>query len=215
MNKWQKLFSGNNSSELNTFCDIVYYINLDTRLDRLESINKQLFNNKIIATRFSAICPTSSDQKTKINAGEIGCLMSHLKIMQDVVDKNYSVACILEDDIVFKEFFSILFSRFIENIPSNWDMLYLCGNNFCGLNKINECVFKTRGTLTTCAYIITKNMCEKVIDYIGNNFDKPIDSYLAELHKQTNTYVAVPSLAYQMSDYSDIQKRIVDYGFLY
>lgn len=215
MKSWDKLFTGSSLSELNTLCDSVYYINLDSRTDRLESIQNQLISNKIVAQRFGGIIPENVPQEARVSKGELGCSLSHLAILQNSIDLGNEIICILEDDIIFKKFFPLLFSRFISHVPEDWDMLYLCGNNLFGLEKINDYVFKTRGTLTTCAYIVKQKMSLKILDYIGNGLKKPIDSYLAELHTSTNTYVAVPSLAYQMTDYSDIQNRVVDYGFLY
>lgn len=215
MNSWSKLFSSIESSNLNTFCNKIYYINLDSRKDRLKSINSELSRNKILAERVSGVVPEFSPPNSKITKEEFGCSLSHISIWKDIVKKQIPIACILEDDILFKEHFPILFNRATQNLPKNWDMIYLCGNNYFGLDKFNEYLFRTRGTLTTCAYIVSENMCSKILDYVGDALSKPIDSYLAELHKVTNSYITVPSLAYQMTDYSDIQKRIVDYGFLY
>lgn len=215
MNRWDKLFSGSSLSELNTLCDSVYYINLDTRTDRLESIELQLSKNKIVANRLSGIVPENLPQEARVSRGELGCSLSHVSALKKTIELGHEIVCVLEDDVIFKKFFPLLFNTFINSVPEDWDMLYLCGNNYFGLEKVNDYVFKTKGTLTTCAYIVKRKMCLKILDHIGNALKKPIDSYLAELHPNTNTYIAVPSLAYQMTDYSDIQNRVVDYGFLY
>lgn len=212
MRSWDKLFNGSSSSELNTYFDKVYFINLDSRKDRLQSITNQLNHYKIDAERITGIIPEKNPYK--ISKGELGCLLSHKQIWTDALDNNYKSVCVLEDDIIFKDYFPIIFNRFIGQVPDNWDMLYFCGNNFFGLSKIDEYVFKTKGTLTTCSYCIKNTVIKKVIDHIGTDYKKPIDSYLAELHASINTYVAVPSITYQMNDFSDIQNKLVDYSFL-
>ena len=145
--------------------------------------------------------------------GQLGCLLSHKKIIQYSYINNLSNICILEDDVVFKNNFHEDFKRFINMVPNNWDMIYLCGNNFIGLNKINNLVYKTNGTLTTSSYII-KNTIYKDILNIPDSPIKPIDSYYLDLHKKINAYVAVPSLTYQMAGFSDIEGKFVNYDFL-
>jgi glycosyl transferase, family 25 len=56
--------------------------------------------------------------------GEIGCVLSHLKIYQKMIDEDIELACILEDDIEYKKEFKdfLIFDNL--NIVK-WDLLFL------------------------------------------------------------------------------------------
>jgi glycosyl transferase, family 25 len=56
--------------------------------------------------------------------GDIGCVLSHLKIYNKMIDEDIEIACILEDDVICrKEFIGFLDP---DNLMSpEWDLLYL------------------------------------------------------------------------------------------
>lgn len=56
--------------------------------------------------------------------GEIGCLLSHLKIYKKILEEGTGVACILEDDIVTGEGFTEFLRPESLNLPE-WELLYL------------------------------------------------------------------------------------------
>lgn len=213
MKDWNSLFIKKELSFINSFCSEVFYINLLSRGDRRISIETQLEGLNISASRIEGEVIKEVPSKCKINRGQLGCLLSHKKTIQYSYINNLSNICILEDDVVFKNNFHEDFKRFINMVPNNWDMIYLCGNNFIGLNKINNFVYKTNGTLTTSSYIVKNTIYKDILD-IPNSPTKPIDSYYLDLHKKINAYVAVPSLTYQMAGFSDIEGKFVNYDFL-
>ena len=69
-----------------------FYINLEHRTDRREQIESELSIMGINAQRFNAIVS---------NNGAVGCTMSHLRLLNNAIEKNYSHLLILEDDIQF------------------------------------------------------------------------------------------------------------------
>ena len=72
----------------------IYYINLDHRKDRKLHVETQLNNLNWQYTRFNAC-------KNKI--GELGCTLSHLKLVRMAKEKNLDYIVIVEDDITFKK----------------------------------------------------------------------------------------------------------------
>jgi glycosyl transferase family 25 len=212
MNQWDNLFSTDYIS-INTYFDHIYYINLDKRIDRYESIKQQLKNYKINATRIRGIIPTQNNHK--ISNGQLGCLLSHLSILQDAQDKKYNKILIIEDDTIFKDNFEFLFNRFINHVPNNWDMLYLCGNHYGGTSYINNYVNKSNGTLTTNAYAINGKIIPKLLHILDKKiYDQPVDSIYCSNHKLLNVFVSVPNICYQMASFSDIENKITDYHIL-
>lgn len=215
MKDWNQLFKKKQAKvSLNNIFPQIFYINLDIRKDRNLSMAQELSKHKIKASRISGVIRKKIGSH-KINLGQLGCLLSHKNIILDAIRNQYHYILILEDDIIFKDYETSNIYEYWSLLPSDWDMFYLSGNNFMGLNKINDRIYKTNGTLSTCAYAIRQKSYNKILSILTSKiYDKPIDSYYAELHKHINAYVCVPSIAYQKPDFSNIENRFVDYSFL-
>lgn len=211
-NNWNNLFIYPEVSP-NTFFDQIYYINLDNRTDRLNSISQQLLENNISAKRVRGIIP--DDNPHPINNGQLGCLLSHLSIITDAMINNYNSILILEDDTIFKKNFISLFSRLIYYLPTQWHMIYLCGNHFGGIEHVNDYIYKSNGTLSTNAYGINKSIFHRLYAALTTKpYNSPVDSIYCSLHKDVLAYVSVPNLCYQMAGFSDIENKITDYDIL-
>lgn len=215
MKNWNTLFQEKKVTiSINSIFPQIFYINLNIRKDRNLCMIQELSKHRIKANRICGVAK-KKNHPHKINSGQLGCLLSHKKIIQNAYDKNYEYILILEDDIIFKDYEVKNIYNYWSLLPSDWDMFYLSGNNFMGLNKINEYIYKTNGTLSTCAYAIRKKCYAQILSILNSKiYNKPIDSYYAELHRDTNAYVCVPSIAYQKPDFSDIENKFVDYSFL-
>lgn len=218
MKSWNRLFDKPVNKSLvidfNSIFKHIFYINLKTRADRNRSVTQEFDKYKIITNRINGIIK-KNNQNHKINTGQLGCLLSHKKIIELSQKYNHEYILIFEDDIVFQTKSMVRFHEYWLSLPSDWDMFYLSGNNFMGLNKINDNIYRTNGTLSTCAYAIRNKCYNKILSILQQKtYTMPIDSYYAELHKSINAYVCVPSVAYQKPDFSDIEKRYVDYSFL-
>lgn len=96
-----------------------YVINLDKDVERMQFMHSQLNKLSIEYERFKAILLSeytlseseyNEDKAIKCGGrallpGELGCALSHAKILQMVVDKNQPFALILEDDVVLPQDF--------------------------------------------------------------------------------------------------------------
>jgi len=69
-----------------------FYINLTSRPDRKQHVEKQLNTIGIKAERFDAI---------QLQNGAIGCSMSHLKCLEKAKENGLPYVLIVEDDITF------------------------------------------------------------------------------------------------------------------
>ncbi len=212
MSNWLDLFQYTYIN-INQYFDKIYYINLNKRNDRLVSIQKQLSLYNIRATRIAGIEPSINNHK--INNGQLGCLLSHLSIINDSIYNQYRRILILEDDTIFKDNFLVLFSRLVASLPDQWDMLYLCGNHFGGREYFNEHVYRSYGTLSTNAYAINQSIMYKIYNLlIQQPYEKPIDSIYCSLHPAIRTYSSAQNICYQMAGFSDIENKITDYHVL-
>ena len=129
---------------MNKYIDHIFYINLDTRKDRLQEIQDEL--EKIgwlqiqgFVERFSAFHTPDS--------GIVGCGYSHLQVLKLAKERKYKNVLILEDDfkfIVSKEISENIISSFFESkIPYDVCMLSYLTNEKRGrietLMNVNIC----------------------------------------------------------------------------
>jgi GR25 family glycosyltransferase involved in LPS biosynthesis len=201
--------------------DKVYCINLDKRPDRLQNFDSQVAKYNLgDYTRISAVDGTqlkSSEQSPILKPGELGLIMTNLKIIEDAKKNNYSKILILEDDCFFTD--EILnIQNYFDMLPKDWDMLYMGGNHntHMGINppiKINEKIVKLHSTYST-HLIGMKSTVFDHIEVILNKKNKPIDVNYVTLQKIFNVYSFYPAIAKQIVDFSDIQSKVTDYSNL-
>lgn len=199
-------------------CDIsnVFYINLEERLDRKKHVEEQLNKLGWNYTRFNAI---------KNKSGRVGCSMSHLKLLLDAKKNNLPYIVIVEDDIQFTNI--ELFKKQINNFLSskmNYDVYLLAGNLRPPVKEVKPGILKIYQSFTTTGYIVKNHYFDKMINNIKeginnlirnpNNGYNAIDVYWMKLQQSGNWYISYPRTVTQLPDYSDIEKREVNYNHL-
>lgn len=197
----------------NKFC-----INLDRRLDRWEECQKEFSKHKIEnVVRFSA---TDGNPENLPNnmirppiKGNLGCTISHLKILKFAKENNMENIMVFEDDVVFMENFNEKFNEYFKQVPNDWDMLYFCGNHQGGIKMINQNLGKIFGSYTAHSYIMNKKVFDLYISLL-EKLNDVVDVLYASKHKELNIYCFRPHLTYQRAGISDIQNSYQDYSFL-
>ncbi len=116
----------------------------------------------------------------------------------------------MEDDVVFINNIQEFFSNTYKQVPSDWSMLYFCGNHINTPKKISASIGKISRTYTTNAYAVTKKICDAAAKML-EQLKYPADVTYAKIHNGGNCYSYVPGIALQRSGYSDIQKDFRDY----
>ena len=186
------------------------YINLDHRKDRNESIKKELSKIGIDnPKRFPAI---------KTEMGIVGCCLSHMRCVQEAMLKDLDYICIFEDDIIIKR--PELLKRKVQKLINNdWDCLLLSGNNFKPYVEYEDYI-KVSKCFTTGSYIIKKHYYQTYLDNLNEGLklllksgDRhySLDSHNHILQRTDTWYLLTPICIYQKEDYSDIEKRNVNY----
>lgn len=193
----------------------IFYINLDTRIDRKQHVEDQLKSIGIHkAQRFPAI---------KLENGAIGCSMSHLKCLKIAQENNWSHVMIVEDDILFMnpKLFLTQLNKFLLK-HDNWDVILLGGNNIPPYKKIDDTCIRVGSCQTTTGYIVANHYYDILIqnfhEGIQNLLTYPhlatlyaIDKYWFSLQKKYKWYLIIPLTVTQREDYSDIEKKQVNY----
>jgi len=205
---------------LSSITDItnVFYINLEHRTDRKEHIESELnqigFNN---VERFNAV---------KMKNGRVGCTLSHIKCIELAKERNYSHVVICEDDTKFTnvELFKKQLNTFLTK-KHNWDVVIFAGNNVPPYEQIDDtCISVTRCQTTTC-YMVNghyydallenyKEGLEKLMRYPEQHISYAIDKYWFSLQLKDNWFLITPLTVIQREDYSDIEQRVTNYGYL-
>jgi glycosyl transferase family 25 len=201
---------------MNSITDIkhAFYINLLSRPDRKNHVERQLQSIGISAQRFNAI---------KMPNGAIGCSMSHLKIIQTAKANNWDHVLIVEDDILFtnSNLFVQQFNKFLSN-HKDFDVVLIAGNNIPPYKTIDESCVQVTHCQTTTGYLVQKHYYDILIknykDGIlflmrepNNHKLYAIDKYWFNLQAIHKWYLITPLSVTQREDYSDIEKRPTNY----
>lgn len=149
----------------------------------------------------------------------IGIALSHIKTWESFLKTNDNYAFIFEDDIVInynKDIFYNLLNKALNNVPSDFDILYLgyyCPNKLCHYG-LCDIIYKTHESkninnyikipsiiLTLHAYIISRKGAIKLINNIKFNLNNSIDILINNLSatNKINAYVVNPILINQTS----------------
>lgn len=201
---------------LNQFHDIknVFYINLDSRIDRRNHFEMEFNKIGLTTHRFPAI---------KHDNGAIGCTMSHIGCLELAIKYDWDHVLICEDDATIVNPGQLVYqmNQFFKNFGDNWDVVLLGGNNYQPYRKLsNECV-RVANCQTTTSYLVRRSYFETLLKNfkIGlNNLINTkeqekyaIDQYWKHLQREHRWYLIIPVSVVQRADYSNVSNRHVNY----
>ncbi len=205
---------------MNNYFDNIFCINLDRRTDRRAQAEAEFKKHGITVEFVSGVDGLTLDVKPMISAdaelvsrGDLGCTLSHLKVVKLAKERGYENYFVFEDDVELSEDFNEIIGRRMSQVPIDWDMIYLGGNHDQPLIPINDAVSKMTRTFTTHAMGIYKSAYDAMIEVWGKENDK-VDIGLSSLHSKMNCYVFRPHLAFQRAGFSDILEKYDDYQHL-
>jgi GR25 family glycosyltransferase involved in LPS biosynthesis len=194
----------------------ILYINLDHRTDRKEHLIGEFKKLGIEhAQRFPAI---------RMQAGNVGCTLSHIRCLELAKSRKWPYVCICEDDITFTNSAVFLESlrKFAESDIS-WDVLVLGGNNAPPFTPINNYCVRVQNIQTTTGYIVTKEYYDVLLANFKEGLDRlmrepekkkqfSLDIYWKGLQFRDRWYCLIPLTVIQYYDYSDIEEKVMDYS---
>lgn len=158
----------------------------------------------------------------KWGAGAWGCLLSHMRVLQDFsMAENYrgishNSMLVLEDDAIFEPNSYEIFKRFSKNIPNDWGQLYLGGQHTLAPKVINDCVVQCQSVNRTHAYAVNAGSVAKISqhitdfpNYFPTNSKNHIDHQLEKAHRKGLWKVYAPKrwIVGQGAHRSDISQR--------
>ena len=194
-----------------------FYINLESRKDRLKEVQEELTKIGVVGERFNAIHTKS---------GSIGCFLSHIKCVELAKERGYEQVFICEDDIQFLDpaLFMENLTKFYENDEIMWDMLMVAGNVVKHIPVTDYCS-RVLDVQTTTGYVVKSIFYDTLL----MNYKKglqllmrepakanlyAIDIFWKSLQPSYYWYIITPLTVTQRAGFSDIECRVTDYGRL-
>lgn len=158
-----------NPTENDPFSSIII-LNLDRRPDRWEQTRNELVLANVESfERLSAVDGLALSQQEidrfnvsaraargrKILPGQVGCALSHARVMSEIVSRNLSAVLVLEDDVTFVPNFLSRLEYAMSTISKDWELLFL-GSSGCIVDEADEnlVVARARNCWTTHAYLL-------------------------------------------------------------
>jgi len=195
----------------------ILYINLQDREDRKQHVEEQLrlvgFQNP---ERFNAVV---------MDIGAIGCSMSHLRCLETAREQNWDHVLICEDDVLFlnPELFTQQMNRFLEN-HDDWDVVFLGGHNNQQYIPVDDSCVQVHRCQCALSYIVKSHYYDKLINNMKEGFENftkepsnhslyAVDRFWFSLQEIDKWYLIVPLSVSQKEDYSNIEKRNVNYHY--
>jgi len=205
---------------LNNF-DVVYYINLNHRTDRLENIINELTKTNINPLKINRIPGIYIKE-----FGILGCAKSHCLALEAFLKSSYEnkYCIIFEDDFTFTQN-QIIINELINKVfndVQNFDVLMLSSNILNGQVTKYDFLTKIIDAQTLSGYAVNR----KFASILLNNYRESIallekegykfhpycfDIYMKRLQPFTNWYALNPLIGKQMESYSDIENKVVSY----
>jgi len=200
--------------------DVVYFINLEHRKDRLVHIFRELEKTNINPDKVIRI-----EAIFNRNMGSIGCSKSHCLALEKFIESGKDTCVILEDDFEFTQSQDVI-NELIDKVFNNvkdFDVLMLSSNTYSEQPTEHSFITKIMNAKTTSGYAVSK----KIAPTLLNNYKEGvnllelyghqdggycIDSYWQKLQIISNWYCLNPKIGKQMAGYSDIEKKEVNYN---
>jgi len=198
-----------------------FFINLESRPDRLENVQKEFQKMGIKGERINAV---------KAKVGGIGCTLSHIRCLEEAKKRGYEHVFICEDDVKFTnpELFKQQLQKFSNNKEVQWDMLLVGANVVPPYQRVGDYCARVFNAQTTTGYIAKKEMYDVLLDNFkescnlqmknpgspGVSNPYALDIWWKRLQPQYFWWIITPLTVTQYENYSEIEDRVTNYDHL-
>lgn len=175
----------------------------ETRLKKFLSSNKFNGNLEVIEAVDGSLLP-KVEEGIPLNQGDLGCLLSHIKALQYAKSKNWNCVMIFEDDAVFVPDFNEKLTICMNELPANWDMLWLGGSDYRMPYPYSKNLNRLVASWGTFGYVIR----DTVYDYFINIMSEQklsSDDYFRRNHSKFLSFKTVERLVNHSGGVSDRQ----------
>lgn len=189
---------------INQFFDTVKLLNLDKRRDRLEAFTNHALSINLQFERFKALPHIGPHQSFNF---------SFLAILAEFWHSGKETLLFIEDDCQFQNLDKL--PAAINQLPANWDMLYL-GANLLDHEGYSKNLVRVKKAWATHAVAFRREVVWHILTNYHNVSAQMFDNWLGEeIHPKFNCFMCKPVMAVQRPGYSDIWQKEVDYTELF
>jgi len=178
----------------------MYCINLPERSDKLlklkQNINDTKFDCKLIVV-----------EAINHEIGEIGCGLSHQKVIRMAKQMQLNKVLIVEDDCLFHNDSFDLFEQCMNELPADFDIFLGGIHSGYPEKRVSKHICKLKSFTATHFIIYSQSAYKTVLNYRRGN----IDTFLSN-QRDLNIYCSYPFIATQSVGFSDIKQATKDYS---
>jgi GR25 family glycosyltransferase involved in LPS biosynthesis len=152
-------------------------------------------------------------------AGQWGCYLSHIQVLEEARARGDAATLILEDDVFFCPSLARRYAAFAAAVPDDWEQVFLGGNisdpTLLPPRMVNPLVLAPGQVLATHAYLVRGSAISKLLasltdeEFLRSCGRHAIDRFYAALHATRRFAVYCPRgrwLAGQSGGWSDIRR---------
>ena len=190
------------------------YLNLSSRPERKADMEKLLKQDLVLPLTKVQRIPAVPTTK-----GYDGCTQSHLKAINHAIQHRWKYLALFEDDFSLHTTPQTFHRRMEEawqHLDGNFDVLYLAMTPIRLEDTEIKNFHRVKGALAMPAIIVPQHyfLPLKHIYEEALKKDQPHD-LITQLHQPNSKwYGFYPPIARQKPGFSDIEKKVVDYGYL-
>jgi len=191
----------------------IYCINLDRRPEKWRTVQHEFYTHGLQVERMPGVDGNDFRIQYPCSPGNNGCTLSHLQCIERAKFLGFETIMILEDDVILHPDFNNLLYGAMDELPENWQLVYLGGTHREVPVKVSEHIYRVTKTLCVHAYIIRNTLFDFALDAF-KSLHQPCDCYYADKQHEGNMYVINPPLAWQSGGFSDIVGRNMWYDWI-
>jgi len=117
-----------------------------------------------------------------LNNGQIGCMLSHFKLLKHIIDNQIQESNVFEDDIFFIKNWETLSKEYYNETPPDYDIIFI-GNEMSNPNEVPK--ISDASCFCTHAYIIKLEGAKKML-HLLLNWDKEVTKINTGLYNIDN-----------------------------
>lgn len=141
--------------------------------------------------------------------GDLGCLKSHQNALIYARDKKWPCVMIFEDDVIFVENFNEKIKAAMKELPANWDLMWLGGNNNTPPISYSSKLKVLTGSWGTFGMVIRNTVYDYFIEQFGGQ-ERSSDDYYRIGHSKFVSFRSAENLVIHVGGVSD--RLLINHG---
>jgi GR25 family glycosyltransferase involved in LPS biosynthesis len=164
-----------------------YIINLERRTDRLNELKIPFDYELFVATDGEKVFDSEVYSRKKL--AHLGCKDSHKRLLSKIYDDELEYCLVFEDDVELCENFEVKLNEIIEELPKDWDIVYLGGWNLGDKKPYSTKLDIAEKIYTTHSYLIRRKFIPKLLEELDTNECEKVDVVFSVLQEQNKCFI--------------------------